>query len=315
MGNLRVSNEVILAKIETTYNTDPVPTAGTNAILVQNISPKVSGLRMAARPAIRANLNDLQSVYGGQLIELSFDCEIKGSGAAGTAPEMGQLFRGCALSETIVASTSVTYKPISNTHESLTIYWYEGGRKLHKLTGARGDYTIKVTAGGVAMASFKFTGHYTAPTDVSIPTPTYIATVPRAALSMTITIGGTAVVVREWSVAANQTVALPPSLQAADGYSEIQITDQKFQGSMIMEAELASVIDVDTQLSAGTASTFSPGVLGSVAGNKFQLTSATNGLYWTSRDWSDGDGLRLRTMPFGLADSATGNDAISMAFT
>jgi hypothetical protein len=36
MGSLRRSNDVVLAKIETTYNTDPVPVAGTNAILVYN---------------------------------------------------------------------------------------------------------------------------------------------------------------------------------------------------------------------------------------------------------------------------------------
>lgn len=315
MGNLRVSNEVILAKIEVTYNTDPVPVAGTNAVLVQNVSPKVSGLRMVPRPAIRANLNNVQSVYGGQLMELSFDCEIKGSGAAGTAPEMGVLFRGCALGETIVAATSVTYKPISSAHESITLYWYEGGRKLHKITGARGDYSIKATAGGLMLVSFKFTGHYAPPTDVSIPSPTYVTTVPRAALAMTITVGGTAVVARDWTVNAGQTVAMPPSIQATDGYSEIQITDQAFAGTMTIESELASVIDVDTQLQSGTAVTFSPGTLGSVAGNKFALTSATNGLYWTSRDWSDGDGLRLRSMPFGLVDSTAGNDAVALAFT
>jgi hypothetical protein len=82
-----------------------------------------------------------------------------------------------------------------------------------------------------------------------------------------------------------------------------------------MEAELAAVIDVDTQLKNGTASTFSPGTLGSAAGNKFALTSAANGLYWMNRTFADGDGLRLRTMPFGLVDSSAGNDAVSMAFT
>lgn len=315
MGNLRVSNEVILAKIESSYNTDPTPTAGSNAVLVQNVVPKVSGLRMVERPAIRANLNDVQAVYGGQLMELSFDCEIKGSGTAGTAPEIGVLFRGCALHETVVAVTSVTYNPISSAHESITLYWYEGGKKLHKITGARGDYTIKATAGGLMLASFKFTGHYTAPTDQSIPSPTYLTTVPRTALSMTITVGGVAVVARDWTVAAGQTVAMPPSIQASDGYSEIQITDQKFSGTMTIEAELASVIDVDTQLQNGTGLTFSPGTLGSVGGNKFALTTASNGLYWTSRDWTDGDGLRLRSMPFGLVDSSAGNDSIAMAFT
>jgi hypothetical protein len=315
MGNLRVSNEVILAKVETTYNTDATPTTGANAVLVQNLSPKIAGLRMVARPVVRANLNSLQSIFAGQLLELSFDMEIKGSGTAGTAPEMGQLLRGCAMSETVVAVTSVTYKPISSNHDSLTIYWYEGGVKLHKITGARGDYSIKITAGGVPLVSFKFTGHYVLPTDVSIPSPTYSTVVPRAAINSAITIGGTTVVCRDWTVSANQKVALPPSIGAVDGYSQIQITDQNFTGTMTLEAELASVIDVDSQLANGTTSTFAPGIIGTVAGNKFTIASATNGLYWMSRDFADGDGLRLRTLPFGLVDSSAGNDAITIAFT
>ena len=60
--------------------------------------------------------------------------------------------RRVAGTETIVASTSVTYKPISSLHESLTLYWYEGGRKLHKLTGARGTASVRIGAGGLAVA-------------------------------------------------------------------------------------------------------------------------------------------------------------------
>jgi hypothetical protein len=315
MGNLRATNEVILAKIETTYNTDPVPVAATNAVLVQNLAPKMAGLRMVARPAIRVNLNDLQAVFAGQLLELSFEVEIKGSGTAGTPPEIGPLLRGCALGETIVAVTSVTYKPISTLHESLTIYWYEGGVKLHKITGARGDYSIKIVAGGVPLIAFKFTGHYVLPTDVSIPTPVYNSQVPRAAINSAITIGGTTIVCRDYTINAAHTIALPPSIGAVDGYSQIQITDQKFAGTLTMEAEPVSVIDVDSQLANGTASTFLAGIIGTVSGNKFVISSATNGLYWMSRDFAAGNELRLRTMPFGLQDSAAGNDAFSLAFT
>jgi hypothetical protein len=113
MGGLRISNEVILAKTEVTYNTDPVPVVGTNAILIRNANLSSEGLRMNDRGAIRASIGQLQQVYGGQLKRLTFECEVKGSGAAGTAPEIGPLIEACGFDETIVGATSATYKPES----------------------------------------------------------------------------------------------------------------------------------------------------------------------------------------------------------
>lgn len=316
MGNLRISNEVILAKIETTYNTDPTPTAGSNAVLVQNLSAQVEGLRMNDRPAVRSNIGKLQQVFGGKLYRLTFDVEIKGSGTAGTAPEFGPLLRACAMGETTVALTSVTYKPISSSHESITIWWYEGGRKLHKLTGARGTVSAKLSAGGLALLSFEFVGHHTDPTDASQPSPTYSSQVPKASLNMAISLGGvTSMIVREWTLGLNNTIAMPPSIAASDGYGEIQVTARDVSGQITMDAELASVIDVDSQHSAGTGITFGSGTLGSVAGNRTVFTGATSGLYWRDRQHGEGEGQRVRTMPFGIVESSSGNDEIAIAFT
>jgi hypothetical protein len=316
MGNLRVSNEVILAKTEVTYNTDPTPVVGTNAILVQTPTLTPEGLRMVERPSIRANLNQVQSIFGGQLARLAFDCELKGSGTAGTAPEIAPLLRACAMSETIVAVTSVTYKPASTSHESLTLWWYEGGRKKHILTGARGNVSFKLSAGGVAIASFEFVGHYTVPSDVTQPVPTYSSQVPKPALNMAISLGAvTSMIVREWSANLNNTIAMPPSIAASDGYGEIQVTRQDVSGEITMDTELASVIDVDTQLTAGTGITFGSGTLGGTAGNRLAFTGATSGLYWRNRAIGEADSMRTRTMSFGIVDSAAGNDALALAFT
>jgi len=316
MGNLRISNEVILAKIETTYNTDPVPTAGTNAVLVQNVGFSLEGLRMNDRPAVRANIGKLQQVFGGKLAKLTFDVEVKGSGTAGTAPEAGTLLRACGLVETVVASTSVTYKPISTSHESITLYWYEGGRKLHKITGARGSVSLKLSAGGLALYSFEFTGHHLDPSDIAQPSPTYGSVVPRTALNMAVSLGGvTNIIPREWMVNLNNQIAMPPSIAATDGYGEVQITGRDVSGTFTMDSELASVIDTDAQHTAGTGLTFASGTLGTTAGNRFTLTSASNGLYWTDRNWADADGQRIRNMPFKIVESSTGNDEVALAYT
>jgi hypothetical protein len=317
MGNLRVSNEVILAKIETTYNTDPTPVVGTDAKLVQNVSFQEEGPVMVERPSIQANINQLQSAPGPRLGRISFAVELKGSGAAGTAPELGTLLRGCALGETVVGATSVTYKPISSAHESITIYWYEGGRKLHILTGCRGNVVFGLTAGGIVTASFEFVGHYANPSDIAQPTPTYNSQVPKVAMGMAVSLGAvTSMIVRGWTINLNNQLAMPPSVAAADGYGQVQVTRQDVAGELTMDAELASVIDVDAQLSAGTGITFGSGTLGGTAGNRATFSSATNGLYWRGRQFGEADGMRIRTLPFGLKDSTTtAFDAVAVAFT
>ncbi len=316
MGNLRLSNDVILAKTEVSYATDPTPVVGTNAILVQNVSFAPEGLRMNDRPAIRSNIGKLQQIFGGQLGRMSFEVEVKGSGAAGTAPEVAPLLRACGMAETVAASTSVTYKPASSTHESLTLWWYEGGRKKHVLNGARGTFSLRLEAGGVAVFAFEFVGHYTNPADIAQPSPTYNAQVPKPVLNMAISLGGTtAMIVRSWQIDLNNALVMPPSIAAADGYGEIQIAGRDVAGQIVMDAELASVIDVDLQLSSGTGMTFGSGTLGSTAGNRFAVTGATSGMFWRDRQFGDQDGIRIRTLPFGITESATGNDEISMVFT
>lgn len=316
MGNLRVSNEVILAKTETVYGTDSTPTVGANAVLVQNPSISYEGLRMNDRSVIRANLNTEQQIYGGTLARLSFACELKGSGTAGTAPEIGAMLEACGMGETIVASTSVTYKPISSSHKSITLWWYEGGRKKHVLNGARGNVSFRLAAGGIAVAEFEFVGHYTAPADIAQPSPTYNSQIPKAVLNMAVSLGGvTTMIVREWSLNLGNTLAMPPSIAAADGFGEVQITRADVAGELVMDSELASVIDVDAQLAAGTGITFLSGTLGSTAGNRVAFTGATNGLYWRNRNIGEADAMRIRTMSFGIKDSSTGNDAIAVAFT
>lgn len=315
MGNLRRSNDVVLAKIESTYNTDPTPTAALNAILVYNAAMATEGLRMVQRPAIRGYIGDLQDIYGGQLAKLTMDVELKGSGTAGTAPELGVLLRACGFAETIVASTSVTYKPASTNHESATLYYYEGGRKLHKLTGCRGEVSFKLSAGGVAVASFAFTGHVANPTDATQPTPTFNTQKPIPLIGLSVTVNAVSVVPQELSFDMGYKLAMPPSMNATDGYGEVQIIDRRVVGSITTDAELASVIDYDTLLSAGTLFTITTGLIGATAGNRLTVSTAATQAYFTNRQFVEGDGARRRTMPFGVADSPTTDSELSVAFT
>jgi hypothetical protein len=61
------------------------------------------------------------------------------------------------------------YLPISDAFDSLTLYVYFDGL-LHKMTGARGTFTVEGEAGNFAIANFTFTGDYVDPIDAALPT-------------------------------------------------------------------------------------------------------------------------------------------------
>jgi hypothetical protein len=313
MAGLRRSNEVLLAKTETTYNTDSVPTAGSNAILIRNVDMRSEGLRMNDRAAVRAGLGKLQEIYGGSLKRITFECEVKGSGAAGTAPEIAPLLRACGLGETLVVSTSATYNPSDSAHESCTIYWYEGGRNRHILTGCRGTFSIRVEAGGLILMSFEFVGHYATPTDQAQPAPTYNSTTPRAAVGMAIAINGvTAIIAKSLDWNLTNTIAMPGSISAADGYGELIITERDIRGSIVVESELNATINIDQLLTAGTKFATTSGSLGS-AGNIVTITSPAASAYVTDTEPGEADGLRQRTVNLAIDDAVASNFAI--AFT
>lgn len=315
MGGLRVSNEVLLVKTETTYNSDPTPATSDAVLTKGRVNRSSEGLRMVDREAVRASLGQLQKGYGGKLERWQFECEVKGSGTAGTAPEIGPLLEACGLDETIVASTSVTYKPESSAHESVTLYCYEGGRKRHILTGARGNVKFRTEAGGLLIASFDMVGHYTEPTDQSQPSPSYDSVVPKVALGMAVSINGvTAIIAKSWEWDLGNEIALPPSIAASDGYGEIIITKRSVKGSMVIESELDSVLDLDTLLSAGTRFAWASGSLGATAGNIVAISTPSSSTYVVDNVPQEADGLALRQIPLEVDDS-TANQEISIAFS
>lgn len=305
------NREVLLAKAETTYNTDPVPTAGANAILVENLGWSFVGARMAERPAIRTSLGQLKPLYAGSLMQFSFDVEIKGSGAAGTAPELGVLLQGCAMSETIVASTSVTYKPASTAHKSLTLYFYQDGL-LYKLTGARGRVKAMLKVGEVGKLSFEFVGHFSGPTDVALPTPTYNATVPVPVLSSAFSIASYSAIITGLEFDLGNNVVTPGDIAKADGYGEIQIVQRKLTGSFDAESVLVATHDFIGKWTAGTAMALATGTIGSTAGNRYAVSMPA--VTYTEVGKGDKESISTFDLSFQGAESAT-DDEVSIAFT
>jgi len=174
MANRFIRNTVILAKSEVTYGTDPTPTGGANAMLVSNVNINPLQAQNVPRDLITGYMGGFQQLVGNRFVEVSFEVELVGSGTAGSAPAWGPLMLACAFAETITATVRVDYTPVSSAFGSATIYWYDDGL-LHKLTGARGNVTVRMGAGGRPVLAFTFRGLYNAPTAATNATPTYTA--------------------------------------------------------------------------------------------------------------------------------------------
>ena len=306
-----VNRELITVKIESTYGTDSTPTGSSDAVLVESLSPTFEGARMVERPSIKSAIGKTQQIYAGTLMALSFDVELKGSGAAGTAPEVGALLRACALGETISASTSVTYAPVSTGHESVTIYYYSDGM-LQKMTGCRGTFSGTFETGSYGKLSFTMTGHVSAATDVTIATPTFDTTIPAPLIGGSFAAGGYAAVIASLSMDMGNEIATPPDMNAADGYSDIYITGRDVNGSYDPEQVLVATNDFIGDWKAGTSMAINTGVIGGTAGNKYAISLP----YAYSRDIGigDRDGLRAFEIGYGAAESS-GDDEMSIIFT
>lgn len=314
MAHGPVSNEAVLAKIESTYGTDPTPAAATDARLFSNLQiVPFERLRMFQRPAVRASLGSLQQIYGGSLGAVRFDAELKGSGAAGTAPEVGPLLRGCGLGETIVASTSVTYAPVSTALESLTFYVFEFGRVRHIFSGCRGDVTIRWKAGEPVMGSFEFIGRRGTVTDQTQPVPTISTTVPVAVKGLATTIGGVgSLVVQEYELAFNNQVEVPDNVNDTEGYGNVTIVKRDPSVSLLLHSELIATFNPFADLGAGTARALASGTLGATAGNRLALTCAQ--MHYRGIEPGEANGFRNRRLMFGCHEAAADSD-FSIAFT
>ena len=84
---------IFTIKKEVTYGTDPTPAAA-DAVLVSAPDITIEG-EVLTRDYVRASLSPIGHVIGKKKVMLSFETELKGSAAAGTAPETSPLFQDC----------------------------------------------------------------------------------------------------------------------------------------------------------------------------------------------------------------------------
>lgn len=166
--------KIVLAKTEASYGTDAVPTGAANGVLLKDLRIMPMEGADVERDLDRAYFGNDGTLPAELHSKISFKVELAPSGAAGTAPAWGPILRGCGVAETIVASTSVTYNPITRDPEALTIYFWVGDT-LHKLKGSRGNAKFALRAQGVPEIEFEFNALWSTPAEAARDLPVLTA--------------------------------------------------------------------------------------------------------------------------------------------
>jgi len=305
----------LLAEEESTYGTDPTPVGGTNAIQVFNISlapTESANVQAAAFQGFLGN-SSRGTLVANKRVSATFDVEIGGSGAAGTAPAFGPLLKACGLSETIVSSTSVTYAPVSASFDSCTIYcFYDGTR--HVLTGCRGSVTFNFTAGQFPVASFNFIGIYNNPADTAL-SGTFTVANQAAALEVNNTnlttatfYGETSQRIESFDFALNNELTYKETASS----QEVLIINRAPGGTAVIEAPAIGTTDYFEDV-RGVATASSSLVLGATAGNITTLTMAQTDV--TGISYGDTNGVISLSMPYLALPTTAGNNEMSLVFT
>lgn len=309
----KVRRSILLAKVETNSGVDASPSTTDDVIVVYDlkVDPEPGNLE---RPDQGLGLSRLQEVLGNMKFKISFSVELKGSGAAGTAPKgLSALLQASGMAESISAGVSVTYAPAWTSMKTATLYAYKDGR-LYKCLGTALNASFEIPSGERAMVKFEGESLYTRPIDSAFPSSyTPNTTVALAAKNMTVSFDSYAPVVRDINFSLNNVVTPRPDQNADWGFAYPVITDRNPGGEITIEAIALATKDLWAHFDADTLISMSV-VLGATAGNIVTITAP----YARMRNIPDGDADGINTHPIGVQFARTpltDGSELSIVFT
>lgn len=302
--------KALLAKIETTYGTDPTPTGAANAILASNVTLRPLEGGEVSRDNIQPYLGGRGEILVDTHVALEFEVEIAGAGAVDTPPKYGPLLRACGLAETINATVSVAYDPVSESFESTTIYMNVDG-VLHAMLGSRGSVSMVIGKSQIPKYRFRMLGLFVAVSDTALPTTDTSAfqtpLVASTTNTPTFTIDGFAGVLEELTIdLANQVEG-----RFLIGSESIQIVDRNATGSAKIELVALATKDF---FALAQAKTRVPLVLqhGTAVGNRVRLDAPTVEIGRPS--YEESQGITMLNLPLKLIPNA-GDDELKITTT
>jgi hypothetical protein len=302
---------IVLAKAESTYATDPVPTGGANALIISDVEITPLDGEEVERNNVQPYFGNNTTIQASTYARVRFNVELAGSGTAGTAPKYNPLFLACGMAATIVASTSVTYAPITENIGSVALYTNLDGIN-HALLGARGECKPALDAKGKPVIAFDMMGLFVALTDTTLPTPTYSNQVKPVSMNKAntvVTLHGTNVACSHFDLAVGN-VLVKRDLTEVD---TVEIVDRKSAGSIVFEQTPVATKDWVGIAKLKTLGNLSV-VHGTTAGNIVTF-GATGTCELGKPTYSNQDGVVMNNVPLRFVPTSAGNDEWSIAFT
>jgi hypothetical protein len=302
-------NMLIAAKLEVTEGVDAAPLA-TDAMLVSGVQPTPINATFADRNNIQPFFGHTGNVQISSYSQISFSVELAGSGALGTAPKFAPLLKSSGFSETITPATKVDYVPLTTNQKSLTIDCYLDG-VLHKMVGCKGSVAFSLSAGGIPMMTFTYTGYAAVITDTPNLTGLDFSAF-KAPLGVnkvntpTFTLHGIAVKAKELSIDMANVIEYRNYI----GSEAVAWTDRKPTGNATIEYDSMATKNWWAASNLGTLDTINM-VHGTVAGNISQLTGPK--VRVTTTTINDDGGVAM--LPLGLIlQPNLGNDELMLTF-
>jgi hypothetical protein len=310
MMSKKALNVILLAKIQPTPGTDSVPVVGTNAVLASEPKWTPLNAEVVRRQNVMGWMGNQGSVIATVYGSVEFGVELQSANTLGVANNHGPLQRGCGMGETIVGATSVSYTPISSAQELLSMYWNVDGIR-HAMTDARGTVSYSISARGIPMMNYKFTGFYVLPTDVALVAPTYTGFIPPLAVNKvntpTFTLHGFAAKVSQLTIDLNNQVEYRNII----GSEEVVIVNREPGGNIVMELpDTVATKDWWTTVRNGTTGTLQV-IHGTVSGKKVQIDCPVVQL--TSIDYQTEQGVVMISANLDIQPSA-GNDELVVKY-
>lgn len=301
---MKANKKVVLCKVETTYGVDASPTVADDAMVVLNLNPTPISIRYVERNQALPFFGNRGQIAVGETMLLEYDVEIAGAGGVAAVPGYSDVLRGCAMAETITATTGpVTYSLVSESEESCTQYFYWDG-VLHKMLGSYGTVELRFQEGQFPIMHTTWEGVYGGITEVTPGAPVLTAFQEPKAMTKantTFSLHGYAAPLASLTLTQGNEFVY----KNRPNSERIYYTNRVSRGQVVIELPKPSVKDFVAICRSGVTGVLTM-VHGTTAGNKVLLDAGQTQLI--NPRYSEADNMVMLTMDINFKHTDAGND-------
>lgn len=292
----------ILAKIENNKGEEAAPAAA-DALLVKDVTLTPLEGDEVSNDFIKPFFGNSGTTLVTEYTKVSFSVPFSGVAAGGDAPGYAALLRACAASITTDPGQSVTFAPVTDNIESVTLYANIDGT-LHKMVGAHGNAKAVVDAKGLPVWQFEFTGSFRPAEEKALPAVSYAAWQPMFGVNKnntTLQLHGIAVACSSFNFDFGNTVVKQDLINV----DTTEITGRSSTGSVTIRNTAASVKDWIAMAREGVDGQMT---LKHGPGTNNVVEIAATRVRIGKPSYSEQDGIQMIQLPLSFIPSDTGND-------